>query len=796
LNRVNPAITAKSFWENMKKYVFSWVVLLIVTVQGTFAATDPIVNWVRPTNGASFVAGSVITLTAQASDSDGMISFVEFFAASTNNSMLLGRVPGLATNFYSFRWSNAPAGSFQLHAEAVDNEGLRGVSGSVMITVRQRPTIVTHPESQTVPEGSMVTFSVTATGTPPLSYRWRKDGFTLVGATNSMLTLSNVTTSDQGGYSAFVFNSAGSATSSVAVLTVVSDPGTNNLAPVVTWVRPTNGSSFSAGTAIILTARATDSDGTISFVDFFAAATSNAMHLGRVPGSLSNSTYNLVWSNAPSGTFQLHAEAVDNQGARGVSGSAQIFISGGGGTNTGAPRITSQPQSQTVNEGADVTFSVTATGTEPLGYRWRRNGAFIPGANGPTLTLFSVTSSNAGNYAVVITNMFGMAFSSNAVLTVISDPGTTNSPPTVTLISPTNGSVFAQRSPILLRALASDPDGTVSFVDFFANTTRVGRASSTGTNFSTVWSNAPAGTYEIRAVATDNQGAQATSSAATITVLSNRPPTAISQSLEVPENSSTMIILRGTDPDRDPLVYTVVTLPAHGTLSGSGQSVTYTPAPDYVGPDSFTFTVRDREFESAPATVEITVVNVNKAPIAHMTIENAIVFLGAPTIIAVDADAEGNPIGIIILDASGSSDPDGDPLTYFWSIANLPFAAGVRATNEIAPGSYDIELAVTDGELFSTASAHVDVLTPCDAIGLLMVRIAESSLGQGDKRPLIRSLAVACDAFDSGNVATGIQRLEAFQHKVAARIGESDPAFAELLIDEAQRLIDAVQPAD
>jgi hypothetical protein len=449
------------------------------------------------------------------------------------------------------------------------------------------------------------------------------------------------------------------------------------------------------------------------------------------------------------------------------------------------PTIVTHPQSQTVTNGADVTFTVVATGTEPLSYRWRRNGVTIPGATNSTLTLFNVSSTNAGNYTVVVTNIAGARLSSNAVLTVISP---SNMPPVVTLTNPTNGQVFLARQPILLRAQASDPDGTVSFVDFFANTTRVARAfSSTGT-FSSVWSNAPAGNHQIRAVATDNQGAQASSAPASITVISNRPPTAIGQSVTVQEDSSVAITLNGSDPDGDNLFFTVRTLPAHGTLSGSGQFLTYSPDADYFGPDSFTFSVSDRQFESAPATVEITVTPVNDAPIARIQIENTVTFLDSPTIITLDASA------LVILDGSQSSDIENDPLIYTWFVDEPPvaFATGARVTNEVATGSYVFQLQVSDGELTGTDQATVDVLTACDAIALLALRIEESSHPNGIKRPLLDTLDESCNHFDKGRVAKGIDSLEIFQDSVAERLGDVDPVLAAVLIDAAQTLIDAV----
>ena len=53
---------------------------------------------------------------------------------------------------------------------------------------------------------------------------------------------------------------------------------------------------------------------------------------------------------------------------------------------------------------------------------------------------------------------------------------------------------------------------------------------------------------------------------------------------------------------------------------------------------------------------------------------------------------------------------------------------------------------------------------------------------------------MSCEQFDKGKVDKGIQGLEAFQDKVAVKLGPIDPAFAELLINAAQTLIDAVSP--
>jgi len=88
--------------------------------------------------------------------------------------------------------------------------------------------------------------------------------------------------------------------------------------------------------------------------------------------------------------------------------------------NTGpaAPAITVQPQSQTVNAGASVTFSVASTGTAPLSFQWRKDGATLAGATSATLTLTNVTAPDAGVYSVVVANSGGSATSTGATLTV------------------------------------------------------------------------------------------------------------------------------------------------------------------------------------------------------------------------------------------------------------------------------------------------------------------------------------------------------------------------------------------
>jgi hypothetical protein len=82
------------------------------------------------------------------------------------------------------------------------------------------PAITTSPTNQTVIAGTSVTFSAGASGTAPLSYQWQFDGANISGATNTSLTVTNALLANAGSYSMVAVNPYGSATSSVAILSV------------------------------------------------------------------------------------------------------------------------------------------------------------------------------------------------------------------------------------------------------------------------------------------------------------------------------------------------------------------------------------------------------------------------------------------------------------------------------------------------------------------------------------------------------------------------------------------------
>ncbi|HEV8461944.1 MAG TPA: Ig-like domain-containing protein, partial [Gaiellaceae bacterium] len=102
-----------------------------------------------------------------------------------------------------------------------------------------------------------------------------------------------------------------------------------------------------------------------------------------------------------------------------------------------------------------------------------------------------------------------------------------------------------------------------------------------------------------------------------ITVTPNHPPTATGRRVTTPEDTALPIVLSGDDPDGQALTFSVTAPPAHGALAGATPNLVYTPDPDYNGPDSLAFVANDGHAASAPATIEITVTEVNDPPSAR-----------------------------------------------------------------------------------------------------------------------------------------------------------------------------------
>jgi glucose/arabinose dehydrogenase len=119
-----------------------------------------------------------------------------------------------------------------------------------------------------------------------------------------------------------------------------------------------------------------------------------------------------------------------------------------------APAISVQPQSQIIANGTPVTFSVSASGTQPLQYQWQRNSSNISGATASSYTISNVSPSDSGaQFRVIVSNNIGTATSNQASLTV--PPG---GPPVPVINTPLAGTYYNAGDTISFSGTASDPD--------------------------------------------------------------------------------------------------------------------------------------------------------------------------------------------------------------------------------------------------------------------------------------------------------------------------------------------------
>jgi len=275
------------------------------------------------------------------------------------------------------------------------------------------PVVTMQPSSQTVTVGLSATFSVTASGTAPLTYQWTKNGAAIGGATASSYATPAAASTDNGAlFNVTVSNSAGNATSSNATLSVTAASSyAISATPASLSFTAQTGAASPASQSVVI------DDTTSGPLPFTLAADQPWITLS-TPAATTRATvqFGVNSSSLAAGTYTGH-----------------IFVSASGVNNSPlsvpitltvtaasvAPSLTTQPASQTVPVGQTATFSVAASGTAPLTYQWSKNGAAIGGATASSYTTPAAASTDNGAlFNVTVSNSAGTATSNNATLTV------------------------------------------------------------------------------------------------------------------------------------------------------------------------------------------------------------------------------------------------------------------------------------------------------------------------------------------------------------------------------------------
>jgi len=312
------------------------------------------------------------------------------FTPQTSYNLYLGKRPGPEAIYtYAGRLDEA-----SLYGRALTESEIAAIyaAGSAgKCAPVNNPVITLQPTNLTVNAGDSATFSAAVSGAQPLNYQWTFNGTNLIGATHSWLRLPNAQPADAGTYAFTVTNLYGSAISSNAILTVVTDPPAITIQPV----SQTNVVGASASFSVAVS-------GTPPFTYQWIFNTTNLPGATNAWLSLSN------LQPAQAGSYSV---LVTNNYGSTNSADAMLTVL------TYPPTLTLQPVSQTNIIGTTASFSVAVSGTPPFSYQWSFNTTNIVGATNATLTLADVQTNQAGSYSVWVANDYGST-SAGATLAV------------------------------------------------------------------------------------------------------------------------------------------------------------------------------------------------------------------------------------------------------------------------------------------------------------------------------------------------------------------------------------------
>lgn len=537
------------------------------------------VSFWYPTNGEAYVAPATIGLHALATDSN-VIRTMQYFSGTNRLGTVTNSGGVLLTNMsqdspFYMGWSNVLAGGYTLTAVAKDSAGVMATSPPVNITVSNVPPPVILPTTYIFSPTNTAKFLAPAnltlyaraaeTGGQVASVQFFANSNSLgVVSSGSQMVFTNISTEPlyplawsnvvAGSYALQVVatdTNGNTATSSVVSINIVTNSPPPPVPFAVSFAYPTNSQVFAAPAVIGVHAVVTDSN-VVETIQYIAnnatiGVVTNASGVLLTNISQANPFF-LSWSNVLAGGYTLFAVAMDSSGATATSAPVKIAV-----TNLPPPVVPyavslAYPKNGgifTAPANIYVHASVTDSNVVKKVQYFANDGSIGIVSNTSSVLLtnssqanpFAMTWSNvdAGSYTVIAlaTDSAGiMATSAPVNITV-----TTNPPPVVPfalgLFYPTNGQSFTAPAGIYVHASVADSN-VVKKVQYFANSGSIGVVSNTSgvllTNtsqsnpFAMTWSNVPAGSYTLIALATDSAGLMTTSAPVNITVNTNPPP--------------------------------------------------------------------------------------------------------------------------------------------------------------------------------------------------------------------------------------------------------------------------------
>ncbi|KAA5548768.1 Ig-like domain-containing protein [Adhaeribacter rhizoryzae] len=707
---MNPAtgtytITAKAI-GNTGTTTTSAPVTITVVNSATLINTAPSVSIASPGSTTNFTAPANININANAADIDGMVTKVEFFYGTIK----LGED---VTSPFSFTWTNVPAGSYALTARATDNTGTTVTSAPVNIAVKTSNTTsnalpivaITSPSTGaafTAP--STITLSANATDndgtiskveffngsvklgedvTSPYSFTWNN-----VAAGN--YTVSARATDNTGA----IATSAG--------INLVVNAAAAPVAPTVTLTSPTTNTSFTAQANITLAANATDADGTVVKVEFYNGATK----LGEVV----TSPYNFTWSNVPAGSYTLTAKAYDNAGLTTTSNIVTLQVNAPVIPVAPTVSITSPVTGTSLVAPANLTITANAADTDgSVSKVTFFNGGVKLGEDLTSPYTFSWANVAAGNYTItaVATDNAGLTTTSAAVQVTVKAPVLVA--PTVNITSPLTAATYTAPASIIINANATDNDGTISKVEFFNGTVKLGEDVTSPYSFT--WNNVAAGNYTLTAKATDNNGLTADAAGVNVVVKAPVIPLAPTVAVTSPSSGATFtapatITLTANAADTDGTV-TKVEFYNGTTKLGEDATAPYAFTWTNVAAGSYVITAKaidNTGLVTTSAAVNITAKALAAPSVAITSPLNAAV-LQAPATVNIAANASDVDGSVVKVEFYNGATKIGEDLTspynFTWS--------------NVSAGTYTLTAKATDNNGLFTTSAPVTITVKAPA---------------------------------------------------------------------------------
>ena len=288
----------------------------------------------------------------------------------------------------------------------------------------------------------------------------------------------------------------------ITIPTLILEP---NIPPVVSITSPSNAAQIITGTAMTLTANATDADGSVTSVQFYL----DGSPLGTADVT---APYEASYT-AVAGAHTLYAIATDNSADADQTTSTTVNFSV---ANNQAPTVTVSAASS-ANVGDVVTLSSTATdvdGTVSQVEFFVDNASVGLGVKVGTSTTYTLNwTATVGAHtitAIAKDNLLLTATSSIANISVAA-----NNPPTAAITAPLASATIIAPNVVTINATATDSDGSVTGVEFFINNVSVGTDATSPYSFD--WTSTP-GVKNITVKSTDNKGAITTSSVLTLNI--------------------------------------------------------------------------------------------------------------------------------------------------------------------------------------------------------------------------------------------------------------------------------------